>query len=250
MSISPLAVISKGVEIGTGVTVHPFAILHEGVVLGSGVSIGAYCEIGVPTPLAQTKRLVIGSSSTIRSHSVFYSGSEFGQELITGHHVTVRENIKTGKNFQIGTSSELQGDTTIGDYVRLHSGVFVAKNAKIGNYIWLLPNVVITDDPHPPSNLSYGVTLEDFVVVAAQSILLPGIVVRKGAVIGAGSVVTSDVSANTLVAGVPATPRGATSAIKLRDGTGRSAYPWFMHFERGYPAEVVREWRRTIRSED
>ena len=85
MSISPLAVVSKGAEIGTGVTVHPFAIIHEGVVLGSGVSIGAYCEIGVPTPLAQTKRLVIAPNSTIRSHSVFYSGSEFGQELITGH---------------------------------------------------------------------------------------------------------------------------------------------------------------------
>ena len=86
----------------------------------------------------------------------------------------------------------------------------------IGNYVWLLPNVVITNDPHPPSNVSLGVTVEDFAVIAAQSVLLPGIVVRRGAVVGAGSVVTSDVPEDTLVTGVPARTIGPTSKIKLR----------------------------------
>jgi acetyltransferase-like isoleucine patch superfamily enzyme len=132
--------------------------------------------------------------------------------------------------------------------VRLHSGVFIAKNAVIGNYVWLLPKVVITDDPHPPSNLSLGVTVEDFAVIAARSVLLPGVVVRRGAVVGAGSVVTSDVAPDTLVAGVPARSRGTASKIKLRDGSNRGAYPWCMHFDRGYPPELIAEWRNQVGS--
>ena len=248
MSISPLAVVSKNAEIGAGVRIDPFAIIHDGVILEPEVSIGAHCEIGVPSALSKTPHLVIGSGSIIRSHSIFYNGSYFASGLTSGHHVTVRENITAGRGLQIGTSSDLQGDTTIGDFVRLHSGVFIAKNAVIGNYVWLLPNVVITDDPHPPSNLSRGVTVEDFAVIAARSVLLSGIVVRRGAVVGAGSVVTSDVPPDTLVVGVPARPRGPTSKIKLRDGTNRGAYPWFMHFDRGYPAELVAEWRKKLGS--
>ena len=244
MSISPLAVVSKNAEIGAGVKIDPFAIIHDGVILEPEVSIGAHCEIGVPSTLAKTQRLVIGSGSIIRSNSIFYNGSNFASGLVSGHHVTARENITAGRGLQIGTSSDLQGDITIGDFVRLHSGVFIAKNATIGSYVWLLPNVVITDDPHPPSNLSLGVTVEDFAVIATQSVLLPGIVVRRGAVVGAGSVVTSDVAPDTLVVGAPARPRGPTSKIKLRDGTNSGAYPWFMHFDRGYPAELVAGWRK------
>jgi UDP-3-O-[3-hydroxymyristoyl] glucosamine N-acyltransferase len=77
MSISHLAVVSKNAKIGPGVTIDPFAIIHGGVTLEPEVIIGAYCEIGVPTPLAKMQRLVIGPRSIIRSHSVFYIGSEF-----------------------------------------------------------------------------------------------------------------------------------------------------------------------------
>jgi hypothetical protein len=62
--------------------------------------------------------------------------------------------------------------------------------------------------------------------------------------VAAGSVVTEDVPADSVVAGSPARLRGPTSQVKFRDGTGRSAYPWFRHFERGYPAESIREWRK------
>jgi len=36
---------------------------------------------------------------------------------------------------------------------------------------------------------------------------------------------------------------GPTSAILLRDGSGRPAYPWTTHFTRGYPPEVVARWQ-------
>ena len=49
--------------------------------------------------------LVIGDNSFIRSQSIFYAGSVFGENLTTGHRVTVREGVKAGKNLQLGTLS-------------------------------------------------------------------------------------------------------------------------------------------------
>jgi len=45
-----------------------------------------------------------------------------------------------------------------------------------------------------------------------------------------------------LVAGNPAKPIRPTSEIKLRDGSGRPAYPWPSHFSRGYPEGALDGW--------
>jgi len=47
------------------------------------------------------------------------------------------------------------------------------------------------------------VVIEDDVWIAARAIILPGVKIGKGAVIGAGSVVTKDVASFAIVAGVP-----------------------------------------------
>ena len=48
------------------------------------------------------------------------------------------------------------------------------------------------------------VVIEDDVWIGANCVILPGVTIHKGAVIGAGSVVTKDVPEYTIVAGVPA----------------------------------------------
>jgi len=48
------------------------------------------------------------------------------------------------------------------------------------------------------------IVIEDNVLIGSGSIILPGVRIGKGAVVGAGSVVTKDVPPNTFVAGVPA----------------------------------------------
>ena len=148
--VSPLAKLGDDVEIG------PFSIIHENVILGNRVKVGAYCELGISTPLGDGTPLIIGEDSLIRSHSVFYESSSFGAGLTTGHHVTVREKTVAGPGFQIGTLSEIQGDCVVGNYVRLQSNVFIGKKTTIGNFVWILPYVVLTNDPTPPSNVLIG----------------------------------------------------------------------------------------------
>lgn len=246
MPIHESALVSDQSKIHASVEIGPFTIVHGNVEIAEGTKIGSHCELGVATPLGDGSPLRIGPDSIIRSHSVFYESSSFGAQLVTGHQVSVRENTQAGYGLQIGTQGEIQGDCRFGDYVKMQSNVFVGKYTEFGDYIWVFPRVVFTNDPHPPSNIMRGVTVKNFAAIAAMSTILPGVTIGEGALVGAGSIVTKDVGDTRLVVGNPAHDKGSVHKIKLQDGSGRNAYPWKQHFHRGYPEDVVAEWLEQI----
>jgi len=248
--IHPTAIISAGARIGAGVRIGPYTIIHENVEIGENTEIGSHCEIGCPTRLSDGRTLKIGKDSLIRSHSIFYEGSEFGEQLVTGHRVTVRELTIAGLNLQIGTLSDVQGNCRIGDYVRLHSNVHVGQRSAIGNFVWLFPYVVLTNDPHPPSDVCIGAKISDYAAIATMSVILPGVTVGERSLVAAHSCVKADVASDTVVGGSPARFLCATSRIRLQDGTERNAYPWTAHFHRGYPEAMVKRWTEQTRSVD
>lgn len=226
-----------------GVEVSEHTVIHPGTHIGAGTKVGPFCELGVPSDLATSKELRIGPNSLIRSHSIFYQGSVFGPNLRTGNRVTVRENTIAGNTIQIGTLSDIQGHCSIGDHVRLHSNVHIGQGAVIEDFVFIFPFVVLTNDAAPPSDRLEGVTLKRFAVVATMSTVLPGVAVGRGALVGAMTLVREDVPDDMICVGVPGKVVGSTNRIKLKD-TGQPAYPWRRHFHRGYPAEVVDEWKR------
>ncbi|MEN9479136.1 MAG: hypothetical protein RLZZ298_531 [Pseudomonadota bacterium] len=236
--------VEQGAIIGDGVEIGPFSVVHKNVILHDGCKVGGYCELGIETPLSNGSPLVIGANSIIRSHSIFYEASVFGERLVTGHRVTVRENAIAGKNLQIGTLGDIQGDCKIGDYVRFHSNVHIGKMSAIGNFVWVFPYVVLTNDPTPPSDILLGVTLEDYSIVATMSVILPGVRVGSHALVAAHACVGKDVPPSAIVGGTPAKILGNTSGIKRKDLPTESAYPWPKHFHRGYPESVVEQWKR------
>ena len=240
--IHPTALISPKALLGANVSVDAFTIIHGNVQICDGSTVGSHCEIGHPAPRAQGQPLVIGRNAKIRSHSIFYEGSTFGDGLVTGHRVTVREGTQAGLNLQIGTLSDIQGTCQIGNYVRFHSNVHIGQHSTIGDFVWIFPYVVLTNDPHPPSEVMRGVKLNDYVAVATMSVILPGVEIGKRALIGAHSSVGRNVDPDTVVAGVPAKLICNTDEILLKDDSGRPAYPWRRHFTRGYPDEIVAHW--------
>lgn len=243
MNIHPTAIVSNKAEIGENVTIGAFSIIHDNVLIKANTIIEPYCELGVSNALSDGEKLIISENSHIRSRSTFYEGSTFGPHLTTGHRVTVREKTIAGTHFQIGTLSDIQGHCEIGDYVKTHSNVHIGQHSKIGNFVWIFPYVVLTNDPHPPSNVLQGAILQDYSVIATMSVVLPGAIIAEGVLIGAHSSIGGRTEKNMLYSGVPAKKIGPASKIRLKDGTRRPAYPWRSHFHRGYPSSIVEQWK-------
>ena len=242
MSIHPTAQIDEGVKFGNNINIGANVIVGKNTIIGDNVTIENGCEIG--NYINNFKPLIIGNNSLIRSQSIIYGNSNFGENLKTGHRVTIREGVEAGSDLQVGTLTDIQGDCIIGNFVRMHSNVHIGKYSKIGNFVWLFPYVVLTNDPHPPSNTKKGVIIKDFVSISTMSVILPGVILEKDTLIGAKSLVSKNTSQGSLVAGNPAKKICMASKIKLKDDIKKSAYPWRRHFHRGYPFDIVNNWKK------
>lgn len=251
--IHPTALIGENVTLGENVTIGARTIVYDNVVIGDDTFIGPDCIIGEPGVAIHTERdayinpvLSIGSKSLIRSGTIVYSGSTFGDHFETGHRVTIREQTYIGHHVRIGTLSDIQGHCEIGNYVRLHSNVHVGHKSTIKDYVWIFPYVVLTNDPHPPSNTLVGVTIEEFAVVATMTVVLPGVTIGKDALVGASSLVRADVPAEAVIVGNPGKQVASVRDIKSKfDGT--PIYPWRETFDRGMPWQDIgfAQWKTT-----
>lgn len=244
--VSPKANLGENVKLGDNV------IIYDNVYIEDNSIICNNCVVGEPTndyyhqENYENPATIIGRNAMVRSHCIIYAGSEFGENLSTGHRVTVREHVKVGKNFSVGTLSDLQGYTTFGDFCRLHSNVHVGQKSTIGNFVFIYPYVVFTNDPHPPSNICQGATIGDFTQIAVHSVILPMITIGKNCLVGANSTVGKDFGDDVVIVGTPAKAICGIEKIKSREKEGVSHYPWRYNFERGMPWEGIGydEWER------
>lgn len=162
---------------------------------------------------------------TLGKHSVLYKSAR------------IANNLKLCEKIRIGDYSHIRGELLvfghggnieIGDYCYIGSNSYVwsAKNIMIGDRVLISHNCNIFDnDTHPlepkarhrqfveiittgqPKEIDLNeqeIIIEDDVLISANSIILKGVHIGRGAIIGAGSVVTKNVPAFAVVAGNPA----------------------------------------------
>lgn len=229
--------ISPKARIGSGVDIAETAVVHDNVEIGDGSVIGDFCIIGHPARGEFAGRpLRLGPGALVRSHSVLYEGSVFGPGLMVGHSTMIREGVAAGVNLQIGSFNDIEGDCTIGDWVRFHSNVHVSRGTSIGDLVWIFPYTVTTNDPIPPSGLKVGVRIDSGAALCTGSIVLPGARVGEGALIGAMTRAQGEIPAGALVVGNPGKTVG--SVRRLRHPETGKQHPWMRHFSPYYPEEA------------
>lgn len=207
-------------------------VIYKNVKVGLNPQVSPFVILGKP-PLGKNDgelELLIGDNATIRSFTTIYSGNIIGNSFSTGQNVSIRENNHLGDNVSIGTSSVLEFENIIGDNSRIHSGCFL-EMVNIGKNVFIGPNVVFTDDPHPMKCPNYrdckgGVIVEDLVKIGANSTILPGVRIGRNSLIGAGSVVVKDVPPDSVFAGNPAKFVKEINDLKCEKGFFERPYIW------------------------
>lgn len=229
-------IIEDDVYIDYGCLIRDNVHIKKGSFIGARSILGEYLMDFYSDKTNKVHPLIIGENCLIRAENVIYGDTVIGDNFQSGHKVTIRENTKIGNNVRIGTLSDIQHQCDIGNFISIHSGVFVGEKSKINDYVWIFPHVVLTNDPTPPSDNLMGVTIDSFAIIAANSILLPGVHIHEDALVGAGAIVTKDVPAETVVVGNPAKEICSVTKIKNKI-TEQPVYPWRYTFKRGMPWE-------------
>lgn len=240
VQISPKARMGKNVKIGDNTSIL------DNVFIGDNTIICNDCVIGEPTSSYyknmkgyENAPTIIGADSLIRSHCIIYAGSEFGNGLITGHRATVREKAKFGDHCLISTLVDVQGNCKVGNYSRLYSNVHIGELTTIGNYVFIFPFTVFTNDPLPPSNSLIGSSVGDYSVVTVHCAVLPGVNIGTHCLVGANSVVSRDIEDYSFAVGSPAKRKADIREIPSKEDPERYHYPWPNNFERGMPWQDI-----------
>lgn len=173
-------------------------------------------------------RLRLGPNAHLRSGTVLYAGSTIGSHLQTGHNVVIREQNRLGDHVSIWNNTTVDYGCIIGDRVKLHTNVYVAQYTIVEDDVFLAPGVTIANDPHPGCPFSgqcmRGPHIKRGARIGVNATILPFVIIGEGALVGAGSVVTKDVPAGTVVVGNPA--RVVRSTGTLRCLTGHTDHPY------------------------
>jgi len=185
------------------------SLVYAGVTLGAGTRLEEPCVVGKPPRGTADGELAtrIGAEGVVRPFTTIYAGTTIGDRFQTGQGVSIREDNVIGDDVCIGTNAVLEHGNRIGDRVRIHTGCFL-ELVTVEDDVFIAPNVVFADDPHPPCSryeeCVRGAVVKQGARIGSNSTILPGVVIGRGALVGAGSVVVADVPDGMVAVGSPA----------------------------------------------
>lgn len=148
-----------------GVFVHQSSFVDEGAVLGEGTKVWHFCHVSPGARLG--KRCVLG------------------QNCFVGNRVVIGDNVR------------IQNNVSVYDNVTLEDDVFVGPSA-------VFTNVNNPRSAFPRKDEYRSTVVRKGASIGANATIVCGHDVGEGAFVAAGAVVTKDVLAFALVAGVPA----------------------------------------------
>ncbi len=135
------------------------------------------------------------------------------------HQVHIREGAQLGQSCIVGKGAYIDTDVVVGDKVKIQNGALLYHGATIEGGVFIGPGAMLLNDRYPraitpdgelkgdsdwkvsPTHIEYGAS------IGGGATVLPGIRIGRFALVAAGSLVTRNVKAFSLVAGSPAEHR-------------------------------------------
>ena len=140
-------------------------------------------------PLADVADCDIGPKTRVWQFVVILAGARIGEDCNVCSHVFIDE------------------DVIIGDRVTIKYAAGLGAGLRVGDNVFIGPNVIFPNDPYPRSKVYPdkfpNTFIEDGVSIGTGTIVMPGIRIGAGSMIAAGSLVRKDVAPLSLMAGNP-----------------------------------------------
>lgn len=152
-------------------------------------------------------------SHHVRRLVLFFAGMKIGEgsSIHMGCHFFSPRNVQIGRDTIVGNGAFLDGRAPL----------------KIGDHVDVAAQVMIYNSEHDINSAGFSaitapVEIEDYVFIGPRAIILPGVKIGRGAVVGAGAVVTHDVPELAIAGGVPAKVIGERKVKDLNYKLGRA----------------------------
>ena len=137
--------------------------------------------------------------------------------------------IGRGSRIHIGARFFYPANVEIGQGTIIGDNIFLDGRDKliIGNHVDIASDVMILNSEHDINSEDFRavtapVEIGDYIFIGPRAIILPGVKIGRGAVVGAGAVVTKDVADFAIVGGVPAQVIGERKIKDLHYRLGRA----------------------------
>ena len=151
-------------------------------------------------PLADAQSAAIGAGTRIWQFVVVLPGAQIGQDVNICSHCLI------------------ENDVVIGNRVTVKSGVQLWDGLRVGDDVFIGPNVSFTNNRFPRSQQNpenfLAITIHDGASIGAGAVILPGLEIGRNAMVAAGAVVTRSVPPNAVVEGNPAKIVGYVDAAR------------------------------------
>ena len=211
-------IVKENARIGRGSVVGNNVVIHSDSIIGSNVRIDDNSVIGkLPMKAANsatTKDAVlqpcqIGDDCIIGTSVVIYRGCSIGRKVLIADLSSVRENVRIGNGTIVGRGVAIENFCSVGEYCKLETNVYLTAYSTVEDRCFIAPCVATSNDNFVGRTKERfkhfkGLTLRRGGRIGTNATILPGKEIGEDALVAAGAVVTRDLQAGKVYAGVPA----------------------------------------------